>query len=293
MCILQGPVAAKWSVVKDEPVKDLLGNTNKTLIKCLIERKYGGYESAVPTVDYLAVAPQAAAGLPAGVVRTYHFGKTLPETSAWLETLAGDKLNWIRAFVMSNIIVQGISYINNPLRRILVPRVGQKIVVKYFGSTPASITVYGTAHSYGDRIQGFKALEIIYKKATQSIDVTLFEERQGSSIPLSLQFIYKPSQGFAPIHEISTGRIERIKAFYWKLWYGDDESLPAIDIREKFVGPEVTILAADVEQFCAVVDNQGESFKTARSEVQALMDFAIVTNWQVRYSFLHFSCKSL
>ena len=79
---------------------------------------------------------------------------------------------------------------------------------------------------------------------------------------------------------------ERIKAFYWKLWYGDDKSLPAIDIREKFVGPEVTILAEDVEQFCVVVGNQGESFKTARSEeVQAPMDFAIVTGWQVRYFF--------
>jgi len=33
-------------------------------------------------------------------------------------------------------------------------------------------------------MQGFKALEIIYKKAMQGIDVTLFEERQGSSIQL-------------------------------------------------------------------------------------------------------------
>jgi fatty acid synthase subunit beta len=261
------------------------------LIKRLLDRKYGGDESAVPTVDYLAVAPKAAAGLPAGVIRTesagavtYHFGKTLPETSAWLETLGGDRLSWIRALVTSNIIVQGTSYIDNPLRRILAPRAGQKIVVKYTGSTPTSITVYGAARSYGDHIQGFKSLEIIYKKATQGIDVTLFEERQGSSIPLSLQFVYKPSQGFAPIHEISTGRNERIKAFYWKLWYGDDETLPTIDIREKFVGPEVTILAEDVEQFCAVVGNQGESFKTARTEqVQAPMDFAIVTGWQVRY----------
>jgi len=182
------------------PVKDLLGNINKTLIKRLLERKYGGDESTVPTVDYLAVAPQAA-GLPAGVVRTesagavtYHFGKTLPETSAWLETLGGDKLNRICALVMSNIIVQGTSYIDNPPRRILAPRAGQKIVVKYSGSTPTSIIVYGAARSYGDHIQGFNVLEIIYENTTQGIDVTLFEERQGSSIPLSLQFVYKPSR---------------------------------------------------------------------------------------------------
>ena len=84
--------------------------------------------------------------------------------------------------------------------------------------------------SYGDHIQGFKTLEIIYKKATQGIDVTLFEKHHGSSIPLSLQFVYKPSQDFACIHEISTGRNERIEAFYRKLRYGDDETLPAIGI---------------------------------------------------------------
>ena len=93
------------------------------------------------------------------------------------------------------------------------------------------------------------------------------------------------SQGFAPIHEIATGRNQRIKEFYWKLWYGDNETLPSIDLREKFVGPEVTIKAEDVEQFCAVVGNQGEAFKAARTDkVQAPMDFAIVTGWQVCYT---------
>ena len=138
-------IVAKWSIAKNELVKDLLGNINKTLIKRLLERKYGGDEPAAPTVDYLAVAPQATAGLPASVVRTESPGAVL---------------------VTSNIIVQGTSYIDNPLHRILAPRTGQKIVVKYSGSTPASITVYGAARSYGNHIQGFKALEIIYKKAT-------------------------------------------------------------------------------------------------------------------------------
>jgi len=68
--------------------------------------------------------------------------------------------------------------------------------------------------------------------------------------------------------------------FYWKLWYGDNEVVPEINIREKFVGPEVTTAAASC--FCAVVGNRDESFKMARNgRVQAPMDFAIVTGWQV------------
>ncbi|PPQ94469.1 hypothetical protein CVT25_001102 [Psilocybe cyanescens] len=288
VCILQGPVAVKWSVVKDEPVKDLLGNINKSLIQRLLERKYAGDASAVPVVDYLAAAPRFVPSSLEGVTHTrtgstatYKFGSKLPETSAWLEVLSGSELSWLRALLTSTTVVQGTSYVDNPLPRILAPRAGQKVSVKYAGSLPTSVTVYGAARSYGEHIEDFKAVEISYDVKTKAIAVVLYEERQGSSIPLSLHFEYKPSQGFAPIHEIATDRNQRIKAFYWKLWYGDNETLPAIDIREKFVGPEVTIKAEDVERFCAVVGNQGEAFKVARNEkVQAPMDFAIVTGWQ-------------
>jgi len=282
-------VAAKWAIVKDEPVKELLGNINSSLIQRLLERKYGGDASKVPTIEYLAVNPTTVPYDLADVKRTqideeitFQFGSTLPEASAWLEVLGGPELNWLRALATSTTVVQGASYIDNPLRRILAPRPGQKVVVNYDGTIPYSVTVYGAARSYGQHVVDFKALEVEYDDESNLIDVTLYEERKGVSVPLSLHFEYKPSQGFAPIHELSDGRNKRIKEFYWKLWYGDDATLPKIDIHETFVGPEITIEAKDVEQFCAVVGNQGESFKTVRNEnVQAPMDFAIVTGWKV------------
>ena len=58
--------------------------------------------------------------------------------------------------------------------------------------------------------------------------------------------------------------------------------LPKINIKDKFTGPEITIEASAVETFCAVVGNQGESFKAVRSsDVKAPMDFVIVTSWKV------------
>ena len=273
---------------KDEPVRELLGTIHEALIQRLLERKYGGDTSRVPTVAYLAPLPTSTpADLP-GVVRTetdsatvFEFSSQLPDTSEWLETLAGRELTWLRALIASKIIVQGTSYIDNPLRRVLAARRGQKFVVKLNSPRP-SVTVYGAARSYGEHLPDFKALEIIFNPNTSVINVTILEERRGSNIPLALRFRYHPKQGFAPIHEISEGRNDRIKQFYWKLWYGDNEALPEIDIREKFVGPEITISADDVERFCAVVGNRDESFKTARNgQVQAPMDFAIVTGWQV------------
>ncbi|EPS94074.1 hypothetical protein FOMPIDRAFT_62775 [Fomitopsis schrenkii] len=87
--------------------------------------------------------------------------------------------------------------------------------------------------------------------------------------------------GYAPIHEVSDDRNKRIKDFYWRLWFGDNEVLPEINLRETFTGPEVTIQANDIETFRSVVGNEGEAFKTARTDrVQAPMDFAIITGWQ-------------
>ncbi|KAJ7158521.1 fatty acid synthase [Mycena filopes] len=288
VCILQGPMAVKHSKVKDEPIKDLLGNINSELVRRLLEFRYGGDESKVPTVDYLSAPPAAIPAVP-NLQRTeangevvYEFGTgLLPNKAAWLETLAGPELSWLRALAVSKIIVQGTSYIDNPMRRLLIARRDQKVVVGYEGASPVSVTVYGAARSYGEHKPAFKAVEIKFTAASKLIDVTLYEDRRDVSVPLSLQFEYKPSLGFAPIHEIATGRNTRIKEFYWKLWYGDDAVLPQIDIRETFHGPEVTIEAAAVEQFCAVVGNQGESFKTVRNDqVSAPMDFAIVTGWQ-------------
>jgi hypothetical protein len=54
-------------------------------------------------------------------------------------------------------IVQGISYIDNPIRRLLAPSLGYKIIV-----SPTSVIVHGADWSYGSRKDGFKAVEILY-----------------------------------------------------------------------------------------------------------------------------------
>ncbi|KAG8716660.1 3-oxoacyl-[acyl-carrier-protein] synthase [Ceratobasidium sp. 394] len=291
VCILQGPVAVKHAKVADEPIKDMLGNVESGLVAKFLEKYYGGDESKVPTIDYIGAPPAVE---PVGIVEkhgiqieetksgaTLTLGQSLPSVSAWMELLAGPQVSWLRAALTSTNVVQGGSYVDNPLKRIFAPRRGQVVSVKVADGQASGITLTGGARSYGIHDPNFKAVELAYDASSSRISLTMFEERTGSSIPLSLAFDYKPSMGYAPIHEVSEGRNWRIKEFYWKLWFGDNEALPEIDIRDVFEGPEVTITAETVERFCAVVGNQGEQFKSVRNErVQAPMDFAIVTGWQ-------------
>jgi fatty acid synthase subunit alpha len=265
----------------------MLDGVTSVLVNKLLERAYGGDVRNIPVVDYLGPAPAPVpelAGLqvdPVGDELHLSVGSPAPEVNAWLETLGGAELNWWRAFVSSPVIVQGTSYIDNPIRRLFAPRVGQKVALHSANGQPDRIALYGAARSFGAHKNDFKAVEVAYDAASRMINLTMFEDRRDSSVPLMLQFVYKPEQPYAPIHEVSEGRNERIKGFYWRLWFGDNEKLPALNVRDTFTGPEVTISAADVETFCAVVGNQQEAFKTTRADVvQAPMDFAIVTGWQ-------------
>jgi fatty acid synthase subunit alpha len=287
VCILQGPVAVKHSKVKDQPIKELLGGINDGLVKKLLDSTYRGDASLVPVADYLGDRPSVS-DIPAGVKEestssgtVYTVGKAVPDTNRWLEALAGSQLGWLRAFLTSITIVQGTNYIDNPMRRIFAPRSGQKVVVSSTGDAPTSISLYGGVRSHSGQKPDFKAVEVKFDPSSKRIDMVLSEERSGSSVPLHLQFQYRPDTGSVPIHEVGEGRNHRIKEFYWRLWFGDDEELPEIDIRDTFTGPEVTLKAEDIETFCDVVGNQGESFRKARSaEVTAPMDFAIVAGWQ-------------
>ncbi|RDB31058.1 hypothetical protein Hypma_000011 [Hypsizygus marmoreus] len=139
-------------------------------------RKYDGDESVIPAIDYLANQPASVVSDFSGVFCSvsggdivYAIGDDVPEASAWLESLAG-------------------------------PALRQQVVVK-----PDSVILFGAARSYGARTPDFKALEIKFDASLELIDVTIFEDRRHVSVPLLLQFQYKPSSGCAPIYEIAVG----------------------------------------------------------------------------------------
>jgi len=212
----------------------------------------------------------------------YQIGSRIPDSTSWLECISGPSVGWLRALLTTPVVVQGKSFIDNPLKRLFAPRRGQKVVVDH---SKATISLYGAGRSFGPHPAGFNAVQAKFDSSGH-IKITVNEERKGALIPLTLIYTYRPDQGYAPIHEVMEDRTTRIKDFYWRLWFGEDEEMPSLDSKQVFEGPEVTIDAMEIERFCAVVRNDGEAFKGARTEnVRAPLDFAIVTGWQVRNIF--------
>jgi fatty acid synthase subunit alpha len=269
----------------------MLGDIENGLIQKILETVYGGDESQVPTVGYIGGSAPRTTDICVenGIhvqqiddVFEYQISSQIPDFASWLECISGPSVGWLRALLTTPIVVQEKSFIDNPLKRLFAPRKGQKVVVDHSGAT---ISLYGAARSFGPHPTDFKAVEAEFDPSGQ-IKITINEERKGVSIPLTLLYNYRPDQGYAPIHEVMEDRTTRIKDFYWRLWFGNDEKMPCLDSKQVFEGPEVTIDATEIERFCAVVRNDGEAFKGARTEnIRAPLDFAIVTGWQARNDF--------
>lgn len=291
VCILQGPMAVRHSKIVNEPVKDILGGVEKGLIKRLLERYYDGDESKVPTLEYLSKAAPAvdvatllaqhniAASTTHAGSRIFKIASNVPSTEQWLEVLAGPKPTWLRALLRSVSIVQGRSYADNPISRMLSPRKGQTVQIDYSSKGEATtLTVSGAARSFGNHDPAFKAVEITKDANSPLITVQMFEERLGESVPLVLQFHYRPDQPFALIHEVMQGRNDRIKSFYWQLWFhAEIPTVRELSEKAEHVSPMATLDSQAIIRFCQIVENRSEAFQLRG---MAPMDFAIVAGWQ-------------
>lgn len=160
VCILQGPVAARFCTTTQTPAKEMLGNIETALIKRVLDEFYAGDESKIPTVDYLAPEPapvdteailaenhishnveELADG---GKKYVYSINGVLPPTGDWLAALAGPKLDWLQAF-LSNVSIQaGPMSVPNPVKRVLAPRHGQRVELSVNkNGQPLKLDVFG------------------------------------------------------------------------------------------------------------------------------------------------------
>ena len=174
VCILQGPVAVKHCTKVDEPIAEMFGTIKDNLIKNVLEEVYGGDESKVPTVEYLAQRPAAAistassssstttaeqlektynikhctrSGETSGTtMHIYEISGTLPPTGEWLEHLSGPKLDWLRAFLLSVNVGQGkTGLVENSAKKLFKPRKGQRVelTVNDADQRPIKVAVFG------------------------------------------------------------------------------------------------------------------------------------------------------
>ncbi|KAI4152760.1 MAG: hypothetical protein LQ340_002720 [Diploschistes diacapsis] len=292
-CILQGPTAARFSTQVDEPIKTILDGIHEQHIEKLSKEFYGGDEGSIPTIEYFGgqVLGEVADMLEIdGLVIsqdeekiTYRLSSApntaLPNVDAWMHMLAGKAYSWRYAMFTTEVFVQGQRFQTNPLRRIFSPTHG--MLVEIFQPKHPSRTVI----SLKEPSQSGKLVQTVEIRMTgkSNLQVDLIEERTatGKAAVLPLKFTYHPETGYAPIKEIMAGRNDRIKGFYYNIWFGNEECPFEVPPESTFQGGRATVTSQAIADFVHAVGNTGEAFvERPGKDIMAPMDFAIVVGWK-------------
>jgi fatty acid synthase subunit beta len=294
-CILQGPMAVKYSKIVDEPVHDILDGVHSAHIKALTKDLYAGDESKIPDIEYfggqiLSLEDDVTEIEDMTAVETdekllYRLSSapnaTLPEVETWMQLLAGRHYSWRHAFFTSEAFIQGQKFQTNPMRRVFSPSHGMKVEITYPNQPGKTvISVWEPHNGTGKDVLTVK----VFTVGKNEIQVDLIEERtaSGKPTPLPFRFEYHPETGYAPIREVMTARNDRIKEFYYKIWFGENEKVPFDSpVDSRFDGGRATVSSEAINDFVHAVGNNGEAFvDRPGKEVWAPMDFAIVVGWK-------------
>ncbi|PHH64631.1 hypothetical protein CDD81_4242 [Ophiocordyceps australis] len=291
-CILQGPTAAKYSTVVDEPIKEILDGIHQSHIAALTRDYYHDDESSIPTVEYFggklteSEIPMDVEGLTVNYdahKNTYRLSSStnsaLPPVDLWLSLLAGPNRNWRHALLMSDVVIQGQKFQTNPIRRIFAPARGLFVEINY-PNDPTKTTIIVREQPRHNQYVDVIEAKLIDKN---EILVTMIKETtaMGKPVALPLKFTYHPDAGYAPIREVMGDRNDRIKEFYWKTWFGNDALVLDADVTSQFDGGRTKITSEAIRDFVYAVGNTGEAFVDRPGKtVYAPMDFAIVAGWK-------------
>ncbi|KAL9040337.1 MAG: hypothetical protein Q9214_004528, partial [Letrouitia sp. 1 TL-2023] len=260
-------------------------------VKSLTRDVYSGQESLIPVIEYfggqlLLDGENDFDGLTTSKDNervAYRLSSApnanLPELEPWLHLLAGKSYSWRFALFTTEVFVQGQQFQTNPIKRIFAPIKGLLVEI-YRPNDPKStvIRLKEPSHS-GKMIQTVE----ISMNGKGEITVNLLEERtaEGKAVALPLKFTYHPEAGYAPIREVMTDRNTRIKEFYYRIWFGDEQVPFDVPPTSTFDGGRAGVTGKAIADFVHAVGNTGEAFvERPGKEIFAPMDFAIVVGWK-------------
>ncbi|KAJ2208115.1 fatty acid synthase alpha subunit Lsd1 [Coemansia sp. RSA 521] len=220
--IQQGPVAARYSTVVDEPVKTILDTIYHKHIAALKERLYGGDESSIPVVEYLCADP-VAVDLPGSVTVRYSESERvfvlpedtdkLPDTEVWLQAVAGPCKSWLQAWLAAPVVLHGTKYTENKLRRLLRSRPGRTVSIRMIDGIPQTLQIVGANGQ----------LEFKLEHSNGAITQSFFQPAVDRVATLRQRFAYTPATPLTPIAYLEENDVECIRRFIAVTWVDNSD----------------------------------------------------------------------
>jgi fatty acid synthase subunit beta len=311
--IISGPVAAKYIGTKEESVADVLnGIRDGVLTHIMKESPDVPVLRELPGIDDAAVDSLASAEHMEGMLKslsaTYtvwgeeaeiQLSDRVPSFDEWVallshtdhgKSIGGDAVaadgiwsgaKWLHSLMTFPRIQRGDRRAASFVPRIVSPMAGCRVTLK----SNETDLLECSFHLPG---QVSETVHLRYSPSSHEIEMTCTyrapEEACRDAQPLTMQFLYQPQFRSAPIHEITTGRNERIRQFYTRVWQVEDsdESLTqgAGDEAQGTFTASAVISKDQVRQFCVEVGQVFETYVSQKQQVKLPIDFSIVACWR-------------
>ncbi|EED22654.1 fatty acid synthase subunit beta, putative [Talaromyces stipitatus ATCC 10500] len=241
-CILHGPVAAQYCNTDNETAKEILDNFNAGLIRNVREDFYPSgptpqsentslssesWSVATPETDVHDIHHTSMDSIASGVE------DLLPSTILILGKMGNP---WIRPLFMDEYILHGRNRRINPFRRLIQEAWKGTVEVE-----PETSLITISVHN--EDSSGSKSIVKISARNVADISVELSFPSPHGTKPVVLPLAFRYDQTMVPygISEVTASRDDSIKAFYSKVWFGEDVSACTEEVRSTIWGPEMTL----------------------------------------------------
>ncbi|OJJ42487.1 hypothetical protein ASPZODRAFT_137287 [Penicilliopsis zonata CBS 506.65] len=297
LCILHGPVAARHTTVADEPAGDILDGIHQGLIQRLQQQDPDYQQDGVPIVDCFSretALPDwrlAEAGIhcvPVGNTGAVLYEAVRTGSSAspsqWMAALGGSQGGWRQAFFSTPVIVQGRAMSENPLRRLFQPTRSSYVMVVPKGPQGEPIITLFEHRAHSPPV---KVVEVRVDEP-EVITLEIINHRNAGTpgaadavTGLQLKFQHRREAVYAPIHELMEGRNERVKAFYYRVWFPGEPPAQWPSVHDTFRESQFEVTADSIAEFAQCVQNASDAASKRRGKPMAApLDFGVVIGWE-------------
>lgn len=289
VCIIHGPVAARYSHVLDEPAQAILDGIARSHVDMVYREFYSGNSTTVGSDDTCKrIAPTyvpelgnvVTEELPKEKVYKFSTSGSLPNADSFIRHLTLDTAGWAQACLTDDSILQGHCRQKNPIRSAIMPSHGHILAIHYStGKDVASVSL----SKFDVTIGISRKLLTIYSSDGRQVIVNIFEPSPlgGRDVVVEFQFEYSAERRACRLSENLHRRNERIKIFYADLWLGHyPSSLAKAGLHTEFFGGNITLSRSMIQDFMTVIGDSDltRSFQESIDEFIPL-DFCIVIVW--------------
>ncbi|GKZ68440.1 putative PKS/NRPS-like protein biosynthetic cluster [Aspergillus niger] len=276
VCILQGPVAAQYSVRHDESAKEILD----TIISGLIERMQRDVstDSSSPSLGSGLVTPESWSSISGAkdigmeeLALSSTAASESDERSLSVVATIGTGRNWppwLRAIFEAKVISRNRRRQNNPFQQFIASYPATK--VRYDANhSEACVTVHDACG----------ATSLMKVSCLDGVEIKVELCPPQVSDPLELVYLIHPSDIQFSITEITSKRNARVRTFYRKLWL---QGKSDTGIQETYYGREMVLTRDLLDDLVAAV---GPAFPDSRL-IKTSSDFlpisaGIIIAWEV------------